>query len=120
MQAALNANGGCYVSNGTIIYPNAPGTYGNMGRNIFRGYPFYNWDSSIGKVWALSERLKLQFRGEVFNVINHPDFASGCMTHDLYSTHTGRTLYTPDECASNPVIGSGGSRHIQLGLKLLW
>jgi hypothetical protein len=120
LQAALDANGGCYFSNGTIIYPNAPGTYGNLARNAFRGYPFYNWDASIGKLWNLNEHFKLQFRGEVFNVVNHPDFATGCMTHDLFSTHTGRTNFTPDQCASNPVIGSGGSRHIQLGLKLLW
>lgn len=120
LTASLNANGGCYFSNGTIIYPNAPGTYGNLPRNAFRGFPFYNWDASVGKTWGLSERFKLQFRGEVFNVLNHPIFATGCMTKNLYSSHTGRTLYTPDQCASNPVIGSGGSRHIQLGLKLIW
>jgi hypothetical protein len=32
----------------------------------------------------------------------------------------GRSGATPDVEASNPVIGSGGSRHIQLGVKLIW
>jgi hypothetical protein len=32
----------------------------------------------------------------------------------------GTVIFTPDVAASNPVIGSGGSRHIQLGAKVIW
>jgi Carboxypeptidase regulatory-like domain/TonB dependent receptor len=117
---SLVQNGGCFVQNGTILYPNAVGTYGNMGRNIFRGPGFADWDGSLGKVWNLSERLRLQFRGEVFNVLNHPIFSLGSIRKNLGSTNLGYARGTPDVWASNPVIGSGGSRHIQLGLKLLW
>ncbi len=100
------------------IYPNAFGTYGNMGRNILRGPHFVNWDFSAGKVWKLNERLKLQLRGEVFNLLNHANFASP--TGNLVSRHMGELRNTPDVAASNPVVGSGGSRHIQLGAKVIW
>jgi hypothetical protein len=111
---------GCYVQNGTVLYPNAIGTFGNMGRNIFRGPGFQDWDASIGKIWRLTERLKLQFRGEVFNVLNHPIFAQGSIRKNLSGSNLGLARATPDVEAANPVIGSGGSRHIQLGLKLVW
>lgn len=120
LQEALEANGGCYVVGGTVLFPNAKGTYGNMGRNIFRGPGFNNWDASIAKIWKISERFKLQFRGEMFNVLNHPLFSGSSIRKDLYSSTFGEIRGTPDVWASNPVIGSGGSRHIQLGVKLVW
>jgi hypothetical protein len=121
LQLALDTAGGCFAQNGTILYPNAPYTWGNMGRNILRGPGFTNWDASIAKTWNFRERYKLQLRGEVFNVVNHPNFAAGSVGGDLTSPDSfGRADTTPDVQASNPVIGSGGSRHIQLGLKLIW
>jgi len=120
LQAALEANGGCYSMGGTTLYPNAPGTYGNTGRNVFRGPAFTNWDASVSKFWTISERFKLQFRGEMFNVLNHPLFSTSSIVKDLYSSSFGEIRGTPDVWAANPVIGSGGSRHIQLGLKLVW
>jgi hypothetical protein len=116
----LNQEGGCFVQNGTVLYPNAIGTFGNMGRNIFRGPGFGNWDASVGKNWNLRDRLRLQLRGEFFNVLNHPNFALGSIKKDLGGSNLGLARATPDVEASNPVIGSGGSRHIQLGLKLIW
>jgi hypothetical protein len=49
-------------------------TYGNGGRNILRGPGRTNIDGSIFKVAQLSERCRLQFRAEFFNVLNHPQF----------------------------------------------
>jgi hypothetical protein len=78
-------------------------------------------NASIGKTWSLRERLKLQLRGEVFNLIDHPNFSAGSVGGDLTSPDSfGRSGATPDVEGSNPVIGSGGSRHIQLGAKLIW
>jgi hypothetical protein len=118
--ASLNANGGCFDINGTILYPNAPGTYGNMQRNMFQGFGFYDWDASIGKYWRLNERMRLQLRAEFFNLLNHPLFSTSSIRKDLYSSSFGEVRGTPDVWASNPVIGSGGSRHIQLGVKIIW
>jgi hypothetical protein len=121
LQDALDWAGGCYAQNGTILYPQAVGTFGNMGRNIVYGPGFANWDASVSKVWRLSEKLKLQMRGEMFNVANHPNFAGGSIGGELGDPSSfGRANATPDVYASNPVIGSGGSRHIQLGAKFIW
>ncbi|MGA8762058.1 MAG: TonB-dependent receptor [Candidatus Sulfotelmatobacter sp.] len=126
-QAAANQLGadggdlGCYVSGNTVITPPAYGSQGNMGRNIFRGPSFKNWDFSLSKAWRLRENVRLQLRGEFFNILNHPNFDVFTMNTDLSSsTDVGTVRFTPDEAASNPVIGSGGSRHIQLGAKIIW
>ena len=117
---------GCFISGSAVITPPAYGTFGNMRRNIFRGPAYANLDMSVTKRWKLSDRLNLQLRGEFFNVLNHPNFDG------LYTLGTdisdpvfgindlGVTNATPDVGASNPVVGSGGSRHIQLGAKLIW
>jgi hypothetical protein len=121
LQDSLDYVGGCFAQNGTILYPQAFGTFGNMGRNIFRGPGFLNWDASISKIWKVNERFKIQVRGEMFNAANHANFASGSVGTDLSSPDSlGLASATPDVQVANPVIGSGGSRHIQLGAKIIW
>jgi hypothetical protein len=111
--------GGCYVSGGTVITPPAPGTFGNMRRNVVYGPGFVNLDFSVIKDFKFGERFSLQLRGEFFNILNHPNFADP--DHDFSDGATlGLAQFTPDVAASNPVIGSGGSRHIQVGAKIIW
>lgn len=123
-QAALNqlGNYGCYISGNTVLTPPAQGTFGDMGRNVFRGPSFKNWDFSVSKMFKLSDRFSLQFRGEFFNILNHPNFDVFSLDNDLSSSsNAGLVTFTPDlGSASNPVLGSGGSRHIQLGAKFSW
>src|SRR5581483_9716019 len=117
-----STSGGCYVSGNTVLTPPAPTTFGNAGRNIFRGPKFYDWDFSLSKMWKLNERMSIQFRGEVFNILNHPSFDVFSMNNDVSDpTSVGTPAFTPDlGSASNPVLGTGGSRHIQLGAKVIW
>jgi hypothetical protein len=110
---------GCYQEGSAVITPPADTTQGHMGRNIFTGPGFANWDFSLSKMFRIGERVKFQLRGEVFNILNHTNFAG--LSTDLSSPNSvGTVVYTPDIAAANPVIGSGGSRHIQLGAKFLW
>jgi len=114
---------GCFQQGSAVITPPADGTFGNMGRNNLRGPAFHNWDMSVTKLWKVSEHIDLQMRGEFFNILNHTNFA-GVVT-DLSdavsgSNDVGLVTATPDVYASNPVVGSGGSRHIQLGVKVIW
>lgn len=51
-----------------------PYTYGNAGRDSLRGPGFWNVDFSIFRTFDIVERLHLQFRGEFFNLFNHPNF----------------------------------------------
>jgi hypothetical protein len=117
---------GCFISGSAVITAPDYGTFGNMRRNIFRGPAYANVDMSIAKRWKLSERISLQLRGEFFNVLNHPNFDLFTMGTDPsdeadFGVNTMAVVKaTPDVGASNPVVGSGGSRHIQLGAKLVW
>jgi hypothetical protein len=67
----------------------------------------------------LGERLNLQLRAEFFNILNHPNF-TGITQNLAPGNNPGIAEFTPDLGASNPVLGSGGSRHIQLGAKFIW
>jgi hypothetical protein len=103
------------------MVPPALGTFGTMARNIFRGPGIQNWDFSIVKNWQ-AERLGIQLRAEFFNVLNHPNFASpnasvlGFVDPSDPGTF-GCACATPDVGGANPVIGTGGQRNIQLGVK---
>jgi hypothetical protein len=54
---------------------NAPGTFGNAGRNILKGPGINYSDAAIMKNWTARERYRLQFRWELFNAFNHANFA---------------------------------------------
>jgi hypothetical protein len=131
-QGAVNTltNVGCYVSaNGkSVMIPPALGTVGNAQRNMFRDLGFKNWDVSVIKETKIKERLTAQFRAEFFNVLNHANFSdpNGPANAGFNDPSTGNAgnfgcgCNTPDQSAPNPVLGTGGSRSIQLGLKLIW
>ena len=52
----------------------ALGTFGNTGRNILRGPAYFDVDVSVFKDFFLTERFRLQFRAESFNIENRPNF----------------------------------------------
>ena len=118
------AASGCYKKNGSVLIEPPIGQFGTAGRNIFRGSGFKNWDVSVTKEFSFRETLKAQFRAEIFNVLNHPNFATpgvnGAGSNNPSGSNFGAALATPDTAASNPVLGSGGSRAMQLGLKLIF
>ena len=128
--AALNSLGvsGCYVKGNSVLVPPALGTIGNSGRNVFRASSFRNWDLSVLKDWKFKERLTAQFRAEFFNVLNHPNFTNpfgpaGAGFNDASAGvggNFGCGCLTPDQAAPNPVLGTGGNRSVQLGLKLIF
>jgi Carboxypeptidase regulatory-like domain/TonB dependent receptor len=115
---------GCYAEGNSVMIPPALGQFGNMGRNIFPDLGFWDVDFSVAKNWHFGERLGAQFRAEFFNIFNHPNLANpyggqnGFGFNDPSVQPFGCACATPDVAAANPVIGSGGSRAVQLGLKL--
>jgi carboxypeptidase family protein len=123
--AALNLFG-CYAQGVSIMIPPPLGQFGNMSRNMFPDNGFRNLDFSIAKNWHFGERVRAQFRAEFFNIFNHPNFANpyggqnGFGLNDPSVQPFGCACATPDVAAANPVIGSGGSRAVQLGLKFLF
>jgi hypothetical protein len=120
------AAAGCFVRGNSVMTPPLNGTFGTMGRNIFRDSAFKNVDFSVFKIFKFKERIGAEFRAEFFNVFNHPIYAN-----PYGSTNTsflgadpsnpgalGCGCSTPDVAAGNPLVGSGSSRVMQLGLKL--
>jgi hypothetical protein len=92
--------------------PNASGFYGNLGRDTLIGPGLATWDLSVLKDTAIHESLRLQFRAEFFNVLNHPNFNT---PNAVTFTPTG-----PSPTAGVITSTSTTSRQIQFGLKLLW
>src|SRR3984893_14620596 len=70
------ATAGCFVAGNSVLTPNALGTFGNMGRNIFRDSGFKNLDFSVFKEFRWKERFGAEFRVELFNIFNHPNIAN--------------------------------------------
>src|SRR5258707_9837892 len=111
---------GCYAQSCSIMIPPPFPHFGNMGRNTFLDSRFRNFDISFAKNWHFGERLRLPFRAEFFNIFNHPNFANpyagqnGFGQNDPSTGSFGSECATPDVAAANPVIGSGGSRAVQL------
>ncbi len=101
-----------------IAPPSAGGFYGNLGRDTFIGPGLATWDFSVLKDTRIRESLNLQFRAEIFNLLNRANFN----TPNLI-------VFTPPT-AANPsgLSGTVGaitstpttSRQVQFGLKLLW
>jgi hypothetical protein len=123
--ASLNSFG-CYVAGNSVMMAPPLGQFGNMGRNMFEDTGFRNFDFSLGKSFHFGEAMRLQFRAEFFNIFNHPNFANpyggqnGFGLNDPSVRPFGCGCATPDVAAANPVIGSGGSRATQLGLKFIF
>jgi hypothetical protein len=90
-----------------------PGIFGNSGRNILRGPGFQNWDVTLLKTFIVREKMRLQFRAESFNVLNHANFTSINTT----------VAFNAAGAASNGfggVNGAGPGRVMEFALKLLF
>ncbi|MBI3208663.1 MAG: TonB-dependent receptor [Candidatus Solibacter usitatus] len=81
-------------------------TYGNSGRNILTGPPLTNFDFSLGKSFAITERIRAQFRAESFNATNTPAFGL-----------PGVTINGPGVAQ---ITSAGEPRRIQFGMKVLF
>jgi hypothetical protein len=97
--------------------PNS-GFYGNVGRDTYIGPGLATWDFSVLKDTAIRERLNLQFRAEIFNLLNRAKFNTPNLIVFTPPTATNPTGLSGTAGASTST--STTSRQIQFGLKLLW
>jgi len=107
---------GCYMAGSSVIVPPAQGTYGTMSRYQLFGVGYSEWDFSISKAWKIKERLNATFRAEIYNLMNSTQFAAPTATLNSGGSF-GASASTPDVGANSPIIGTGGPRKFQLGLK---
>jgi len=78
-----------------VASPTEPDLFGNAGRNILIGPTFKNLDISMMKTFPVTEGVKVQFRAEAFNILNHPNFQ--LPTFLLDNSLVGRVTSTANE-----------------------
>ncbi|MBZ5653848.1 MAG: TonB-dependent receptor [Acidobacteriia bacterium] len=122
--------------------PNYDGIWGHVigtvGRNALRAPRFFQWDLSIMKNFGITERLRVQFRADLFNILNHPNFTNpdgGICSNITYpnpfidpnapitcipnTQNFGRSSQTIAD-VSGGAIGNGTARQAQLSLKVIF
>jgi len=92
--------------------PSNSGFYGNLGRDTLIGPGLATWDFSVAKQTTLHERVGLQFRAEIFNLLNRANFNTPNL---IVFTPTG-VSGTAGAISSTATT----SRQVQFGLKVNW
>lgn len=102
---------------------------GALGRNVVRGFGLLQWDFGVHREFLLKESLRLQFRAELFNVLNHPNFAPPLGDIDAAPGFFGRSQAMLGQYLAGQNLGAGGlsslyqtggPRSVQLALKLIF
>ncbi|MBA3356172.1 MAG: hypothetical protein H0U18_09610 [Pyrinomonadaceae bacterium] len=66
------AGGGSRINRNAFVIPT--GRQGTLSRNALRGFSIYQLDLGVRRLFKFDERINLQFKAEVFNILNHPNF----------------------------------------------
>jgi hypothetical protein len=105
---------------------------GNLPRNALRGFGAAQWDFAVHREFPIRESLKLEYRAEMFNVLNHPNFGQpiGNLGYPgSLNPQFGQSIQMLGESLAGGNLGSGafdplyqlgGPRSIQFALKLLF
>lgn len=104
---ALTPNGNIdnYINPLTVVVPTDPAQpFGNVGRNAVTGFSFFQLDLGIGKGFAITERVRLQFRSEMFNTTNHSNFRNANLNRSAAGFGQVRATFP--------------ARQVQFGLRL--
>ena len=86
-QATGETNRG-YLNPAAFALNTVVGTFGNTGRNAFRGIPSYQFDAQISRIFPIHESLALDCRLEAFNMLNHPNFGNPSASNPASSNST--------------------------------
>jgi len=111
------------ATNQVLVAPT--GTFGSLGRNAITGPSFVNTDFSITKITRITERLKLQFRAESFDLFNHPNFGNPNLVLPSFpagTTPTAAQLGSFNQILSTrfPTGDFGSARQMQFALRLMF
>jgi hypothetical protein len=112
--------GGREVNHEAFAAP-ASGVIGNAPRNFVRGLGAWQTDLAVRREFPVNDRVKLQFRAESFNLLNHPNFTD---FDRFWADGPGvfgvarRTLNNSTPQGLNPLYQMGGPRSLQLALRV--
>jgi hypothetical protein len=101
-----------------IAPPNNSGFFGNVGRDAYVGPGLVTWDFSALKETRIRERLKFQFRAELFNLLNRANFNTPNLI--TYVLLPGSTTPVQSPAAGLITSTTTTSRQVQFGLKMIW
>jgi hypothetical protein len=104
------------------------GTQGDLGRNALRAFGAWQWDTALRREFPIKERLRLQFRLEAFNLLNHPNFAppQSTLNTPAYTSGWGLSQQMLNQGlaggsgAVNPLYQIGGPRSLQIAAKFIF
>ena len=120
--------GGASLAGGRRLNPAAfaatgPGTQGTLGRNAISGFGMSQLDMALRREFRLTERFRLRFRLEAFNVLNHANFADPVKYLDSpvfgQSTSMLNLMLGTGSPGSGlaPILQTGGPRSLQISLR---
>jgi Carboxypeptidase regulatory-like domain/TonB dependent receptor len=103
------------------------GALANVGRNTVSSPGLNIWNMSLLKTNKLTERASLQFRFETYNTFNHRNFSVGLPTNNGSIDQNTNTnplnagyIFVTSSSFLNKFSFDGGSRNLELGLRLIW
>jgi outer membrane receptor protein involved in Fe transport len=97
-----------YIINGPGAALKFGTPFGNIGRNTFTGDRLESLDLGIFKNIRITERIRLQYRLDMFNALNHPNFG---IPNSILLDNAGRTFFNFQE-------NDGGRRTLAMGLSI--
>jgi hypothetical protein len=112
--------------NRAAFSPAPAGQEGDFGRNVLRGFGAWQADLGLQRQFYLTEKLRLRFRSEFFNIFNHPNFGgpTNIVRFPLFGRSTQMLASSLGAGGANGGFNAlyqiGGPRSIQLALKLLF
>jgi hypothetical protein len=112
--------------NPAAFTPPPTGQQGDFGRNVLRGFGAWQADVAFQRQFQLTEKVGLHFRGEFFNLFNHPNLGppDNNLTDALFGLSTQTLASSLGSGGANggfnPLYQIGGPRSIQLALKLVF
>ena len=105
-----------------VVLPS--GQQGDLGRNAISGFGMAQLDVAVSRDFPIREKLAIQFRVDAFNALNHPNFADPVryLDNPLFGQSASMLnlmLGTGSPGSGlSPLLGTGGPRMLQLGLRL--
>jgi hypothetical protein len=112
------AGGGKSLNPAALQVPTTP-RQGTEGRNDIQGFGLTQVDLSIGRAFSITERLNLQFRGEAFNLFNHPNFTNPYGLVEFGPPYLkSPSMINQGLGGLTPLFQQGGPRSLQLSLKI--
>jgi hypothetical protein len=98
--------------------PNAPGTFGNVGKNAFRGPDALNFDIGVTRLFTVMERFQGEFRCDAFNVINKVNLIAPATSTGIPGISPAGINLTLSSPTFGQISSSGDPRIVQLAMKV--